>query len=203
MRNLIAESIVAHNLSPVAANTGASIEHKGRTVFETQTGQSNIIRVVEIPRSPNCPISACPSAPNCTTTPVINRSFQLAPTEDKICLVVYALFQFDSVYRVDISSCICALRFKFRVNFQIYSLDVWQIAHGSEHRNHGLLIKRLQFLAIGQRSNTPIRGTKVLRGVDNDVVVMPTEKIQPPVRTNYPQTSWFDACGRASLIRQR
>jgi len=188
MCNLISQGIVAHDLGPRAARPCAPIEHESYTVLEAQTRQSIVVWVIQIPRAPNCPVSARPSGSNGSTTPIIDGRFQLAPAKNEICLVIYPLFEFDTAYRVCISDCSRrrTTRFKSRVDFLVNREDVRQIAHVLQHCAQRLAVEWFQIPAVRQRSDLPICRLKISRRIDDNVVARTTEQIQTPIRAYNP-----------------
>jgi hypothetical protein len=140
MCNLIAKSIIPHNLGPRASSPRALIKYESRSILKSQARQPLVIWIVQIPSPANRPIPARSPLSNGSTAFIIDRSLQLASTQYEVGLVIYPLLQLDPVYRVFISvrPSSRTLRFKLGIDFAINCLDKWQIAHVSEHRSKRL-----------------------------------------------------------------
>ena len=95
MSDLVAHCVMKHGLRERTTSAFLLVKHEPGSVLEGETGQSAIIRIVEVPSSTNSPIRIRPSQPDCLATSLVDRNLQLTPAQKKVGLIVQNLSSFD------------------------------------------------------------------------------------------------------------
>lgn len=194
--DLIAKRIVAHHPCPRAAATGASIEYQGRPLLKPEAGYSVFLRIVDIPATANRPVVTTPASSNGASALLVNCGFELAPAQDKISLIVHALFPLDSLDRDHVLAAgrLDARSLELRIYFRVDGSDEWQVTHGLKGCSECAGIERLQLPPIRKRSYLPLRRLKVFGGINNHVVVRTRKEVQPSVGADDPEAARLQAC---------
>lgn len=148
--------VMAHRDRKRLSAPRRSIEHHRGPAFERESGQSRIVRVVQVPTSADLPIGVGASMAYGFTAGLVDGSLQLAPAQEEVGPIVEGLVDADTVrFRARKSSPSCLEEL---VDPRVESIQPRQVLHRRARRRlaavKGTSSSRARKAAMCQRGSS-------------------------------------------------